>query len=324
MPITDNKVFYFNEGSLEKQLATLSSKGITQFEVHDSSICTNKARLLEFIQIALKKAPDVFFDFYLKAAAGPNSIIEDETIEAFSQLFCSIHIPLPSKEFLKPFSKKIAQLNNAGLVFGFEIDINCFSGIHSFCDVLDFAINLYPNDIIINTEDLNPTEKLSTQDIKKIKQLSFAQDTFYSAGRAVPWFCVAVEPLHIKPAKFFADFSEWLYCNNASSKEFNPSLVSQTELEKMQLIFLQFKYEEKHLQHVFLALKDLIKLQGSFSRVSAGEISEETFDISYNPDDLLSAFAMNIVSFADQVCMENTTVHVFVGREGPEFEVVTL
>ena len=318
----DDKFFRFTEGSLEKQLATFNLKGITQFEVHDSSICTNKDNLLYFIQIALKKAPAIFYDFYLKAAAGPLSVIDDKTIEAFSQLFCSLHIPVPKKDYLKPFSKKIARLNAAGLVFGFEIDTDCFSGIHSFCDMLDFAVNLYPNDININTEDLKPTEKISIQDIKKIKQLSFSQITFYSAGRAVPWFCVAVAPLRIKPSKFFADFSEWLYCNNATPSVFNPSIVAQTELEKMQLIFLKFKYEEKNLQHVFPALKDLVRLHGAFSRISAGEVDEEILDISYNPDDVLSPFAMDIVSFADQVCMENTTVRVFADDDGPNFEIL--
>ncbi|OJF76917.1 MAG: hypothetical protein BKP49_04945 [Treponema sp. CETP13] len=319
----DDKVFYFDEGSLEKQLETLVSKGITQFRVCDSTICTDKKHLLHFIQLALEKAPSVFYDFYLEAAAGPSSVIDDKTIEAFSQLFCSLHIPVPKKDYFKPFSKKIARLNNQGLVFGFELNSTCYTGMKSFCEVLNFAIELYPNDVMIVTSDLKPNACLTTQDIKKIKWLSFAVYTFYSAGRAVPWFNAALLALRITPFKFFTDFSEWQYCNHASINEFNPDNVSHTELEKMQLVFLQIKFEEKGLLHVFPVLKDLVCLQGAFSRVSAGESNQEILDISYYPDDILSPFAMDLISFADQVCMENTTIKVFARENEPDFQIIT-
>lgn len=336
----EEKLFHFTEGSLEKQLSTFASKGITQLEVRDISICADKKRLLQFLQLAVSKAPDVFFDFYLISASSFIAVIDNEIIEAFSQLFCAIHIPLPLPAYKKSFSKKISCLNNAGLVFGFELDsahytsFACaenkpenkdtpFSGIRLFCDMLDFAIGLYPNDIVINSSELKATAQLSTQDIKKINRLSFAVYTFYSAGRAVPWFCTAIQALRIKPSKFFEDFSEWLYCNNASAKDFKPDVVPHKELEKMQLIFLQLKYEEKKLQQVFPVLKDLIQIHGAFSRVSANEQDEEILEVSYNPDDVLSAFAMNLVAFADEVCMEQTTVRIFATAEGPEYEIAS-
>ncbi|HZK19132.1 MAG TPA: hypothetical protein VFC68_00250 [Treponemataceae bacterium] len=331
-------VFYFDEGDLEKQLSSLKTKGITQVHMRDISICTNKKKLHWFLNEVHKQVPDVFFDFYVPVIAGSHSVLDDKIITAFSLLFCSIHIPLPLPAYQKPFAKKITHLNNAGLIFGFELnasnyvfkkskkvldefDQTPFSSIKMFCNSLDFAMSLYPNDIVIDSKDLKPTAQLSTQDIKKIQRFSFAIYTFYSAGRAVPWFNAVVQALSIKPSVFFADFSEWLYCNNAADNSFNPAIAGHEELEKMQLVFLQLKFEEKRLNHVFPVLKDLVRIHAAFSRVAAAESEKEAVELFYNPDDVLSGYAMNLVSFAEQVCMEKTFIHVFAGQNGPEYKI---
>ena len=165
-------------------------------------------------------------------------------------------------------------------------------------------------------------EKLSTQDIKKIQELSFASEVFYSVGRAVPWFLAAIQPLRLRPSQFFQDFSEWQRCNNCSKdKNFVPEKVSHQEIEKMQLLFLKLKCEEKHLHSIFFPLKDLVCLHGAFSRcVFEGE--ESTLELSYHPEDILSPIAMDLIKFTEEVCLENHNVRIFLTDFGPNYEIL--
>ncbi len=160
-------------------------------------------------------------------------------------------------------------------------------------------------------------------DIKNISRLSFSIETFYTKGRAVPWFLTCLEPLRIKPAAFFTDFAEWLDCNNCKKNAgFELDKTSHEQIEKMQLVFLKLKYEEKSLLHLYTALQDIVLIQGAFSRATC-ENSETILNLSYSPDDLLSAQAQNLVYFTDNVCMLNTKIRVYPGTEELEIEVLS-
>jgi hypothetical protein len=213
-------------------------------------------------------------------------------------------------------------LNDYGLVFGFNIDSVNFPTIKGFKNALDEAISYYPNHIYIETQNLKPSDKLSTQDIKKIQELSFAMEVFYSVGRAVPWFLAVLQSLRLRPSQFFADFAEWQRCNNCSKESnFLPENVSHQEIEKMQLLFLKLKCEEKHLHSIFFPLKDLVCLHGAFSRcVFEGE--ESTLELSYHPEDILSPIAMDLIKFTEEVCLENHNVRIFLTDFGPNYEIL--
>lgn len=312
--------FNFSLLELEKNPGFLLEKNIQQVTISDAELSLDKNRFVKLIKLIEKQVPEVHFTFYVSP-----SIIDKEIVENLSSIACTLQIDFLSDylcEKRKFFTKKIRLLNDYGLVFGFSVDSVNFPTIKGFKNALDEAISFYPNHIYIENQNLKPSDKLSTQDIKKIQELSFASEVFYSVGRAVPWFLAAIQSLCLRPSQFFSDFSEWQRCNNCS-KESNFLLenVSHQEIEKMQLIFLKLKCEEKHLHSVFLPLKDLVCLHGAFSR-AAFEQEESILELSYHPEDILSPIAMDLIKFTEEVCLENHDVRVFLTDFGPNYEIL--
>lgn len=89
----------------------------------------------------------------------------------------------------------------------------------------------------------------------------------------------------------------------------------------MQLLFLKDKFEEKHKQSLLPVVNDIVMLNGAFSRVAA-ENEECVLETSYNPDELLSPYAMDIARFADSVCLEPCRVKVFAAADSPDYTVL--
>ena len=314
----EDKIFTFSENSLEKELASLEKEKIRQVRVSQKSITGNKQKLLRFISLAEKNAPEVLYQFEI-----PLSMIDRDTVAAFSSIYSSLDIEFESVEqnFSKNLSKKANLLNEAGLIFGFVVNLKDIS-IKSFKSYVDFMILQYPNHINFVTENLKPTNVLSTQDIKTVENLCFAIECFYTLGRAVPWFLSVLNPLRIKSSVLLSDFAEWQRCNNCSLKSgFNPKSEHHLVIEKMLLSFLKFKYEEKKLFHAFPVAEDLIKLNGAFAR-ACGEGEETILDLSYSPEDLFSPYSQDILAFSEEVCMEACSVKVFNTSDGPDFKLL--
>lgn len=332
----DKTEYNFSHENLESELKTFSQKKITQLYVHDEKIASEKKLLIHFLQTAIKDIPEV----YLNIKVYPN-IIDNEVINLLSNLYCSIEIPFTEsknqidqkdkKVFLldkKLFSKKADLLNYAGLVFGFNMDFALSAGdsFKMFRDRIDFAVTLYPNHIDFPQleKDFIDKEKCtgtySSQDISFSKNLAIATKIFYTSGRAVPWFNIVLKPLKLAPSKFFADFAEWLSCNNVNLNDFEKiEKLSHKEIEKMQLLFLEMKFEEKQKEHLYVIVKDIVSLYGAFSRVDL-EGEESVLNLSFNPDDLLSPASVNINSFSDNVCMEECKIKIYSGSEAPEYK----
>lgn len=314
----EDKIFTFSENSLEKELASLEKEKIRQVRVSQKSITGNKSKLLRFISLAEKIAPEVLYQFEI-----PLSMIDRDTVAAFSSIYSSLDIEFESVEqnFSKNLSKKANLLNEAGLIFGFVVNLKDIS-IKSFKSYVDFMILQYPNHINFVTENLKPTNVLSTQDIKTVENLCFAIECFYTFGRAVPWFLSVLNPLRIKSSVLLSDFAEWQRCNNCSLKSgFNPKSEHHLVIEKMLLSFLKFKYEEKKLFHAFPVAEDLIKLNGAFAR-ACGEGEETILDLSYSPEDLFSPYSQDVLAFSEEVCMEACSVKVFNTSDGPDFKLL--
>lgn len=327
-----NTEYKFTSAEFESQIPTFKEKGITEFAIHDSALAKDKQRILKIIKLIEKNVPDVFVSILINAAA-----LDREVISAAQNIFCSFDIPLECSEkggkllFDKKFyANKARLLNESGLVFGFHLTYAATSGdsLKLFCERLDFALQQYPNHIefpqIMNAELELPkvSGTFSAQDIRWCRDTAFACRTFYTAGRAVPWFLSVLRPLRIYPSRFFADFAEWQRVNNCSYKSgFNPEGENHKSIEKMQLLFLTEKYEEKHCHNLITLMNDIVKINGAMSRL-AGEGEETSLVTSYNPEDLLSEEAFDLVSFAENVCMEECKVRVFAGENGPDFEVI--
>ncbi len=312
--------YHFSVQELENGLGTFLEKGITTVSVRDPSITRNKDRFLRFIRAIQQKENSVLFDFNLEY-----TFLDKDIISALGSIYSSVLLT-PVLTDKKAFSKKVMLLNNAGLVFGFDIVLDSASqctSLKSFRELIDFSISLFPNHIFFDDSALLQTALLSKTDINLIKNSVFACDTYYSSGRAVPWFSAVLFPLRIKPSFFFLDFSEWQDCNNCSlSSGFSLEKALHKDIELMQCAFLKLKYEEKGLSHLFTAVSDLVRLHGAFSRaVSDGQAS--LLDLSFHPDDILSPMAMDLVRFSEEVCMEPCKVSVFITDEGPDFTVET-
>lgn len=324
--------YNFTSAELESQIATFTQKGITEFSIHDSALAKDKKRLLKIINLVAREAPEVYVSILADA-----SVIDREIAAAATQIFCSFDIPLQTQSkgdkllFDKKFySAKARLLNDFGLVFGFLLSyaVNPGDSLKLFMDRLDFASNQYPNHLdfpqLFNTEIDSPRVSglFSAQDIRYCRDTAFACQTFYTAGRAVPWFLSVLKPLRIYPSRFFADFAEWQRVNNCSYKSgFNPQAEKHKAIEKMQLLFLDQKYEEKNCNSLITLMHDIVAINGAMSRL-AGEGEEANLVTSYHPDDLLSEEALDLAAFDENVCMEECKVKVFAGEEGPDYQII--
>ncbi|MCR5401485.1 MAG: hypothetical protein K6E78_07805 [Treponema sp.] len=212
--------------------------------------------------------------------------------------------------------------------------------LKAFKDRLDFTIAQYPNHIDfpqieekqeksassanISLSSLpSASASFSAQDIRFARDIAFACRTFYSAGRAVPWFNSILMLLRIQASAFFADFAEWQRVNNCDFKSgYLPEEESHENIEKMQILFLDMKLEEKRKGQALQAVNDIVRLNGAFSRlVSDGQ--ETVIETEYNPDDLLSPESMDILSFANDVCMCPCRVQIFINSDGePDYRLV--
>ena len=327
---------------LLNKLPVLAKRGITEFSVEDIHLAGNKKFIVSLCKTVQSQCPGMFISFPVNAG-----IIDRPLVELLAETYCSIDIPLEgsvkqgqgSTALLfdkKLYSTKAALLNNAGIVFGFSAGYGIQPGdsFKAFRDRLDFALTLYPNHINFPqfadeadgrssaSASPKPTGTYSSKDLDFSRGISFACRTFYTCGRAVPWFNSVTKALKVYPSAFFSDFDEWQQCNNCSFiTDYVPEDAPHTEIEKMQLSFLSQKFEEKHKEHLFAAVKDLVQLNGAFSRV-AQEGEESIIQTSYNPDDLLSPYSQDIARFADSTAMEMCRVKVFAGADSPDYKIL--
>jgi hypothetical protein len=321
MALTSSKEYRFNALSLENSLEKLKEKGITEVAVDDEAITQKREVFLRFLGKIRKFCPDIHFNFRIKI-----DCIDSALVKALSQTFCSLTIDaLPhtvqDNSIRRNFTKKVSLLNSAGIVFGFILS-GQNSSFKEFRNLIDFLFTLYPNHMEFAFDKLIPNATLSSVDIKNIYRLAFSIDVFYTKGRAVPWFLTCLEPLRIKPSSFFMDFSEWLECNNCTKNSgFELEKTTHEQIEKMQLVFLKIKFEEKNLQHLITALQNIVQLQGAFSRATC-ENTETVLELSYSPDDLISGESQNLQYFTDNVCMQNTKIRVYPGTDELEIEVL--
>ena len=324
------KQFQFKTGEIESQLKSCASKGITEISLHDDVFANDKAKLIHFVKAVMRDAPNLF----VSVKVNPK-IVDMEIISAFSNINSSVEMDflLTEKGFDKKlYSRKCALLNNAGLVFGVNLYFATLpsDSLKAFKDRLDFTVAQYPNHIDFpqlesDEETILPkvSGTFSAQDIRYARNLSFACRTFYSSGRAVPWFNSVLQALKIQASAFFADFSEWQKVNNCDYKSgYVPENEKHSELEKMQVLFLDMKLEEKKKGQLLAVVNDIVKINGAFSRlVAEGESS--VLNLEYNPDDLLGPESLDLTAFSNDVCMEACQVQIFINADGePDYKIL--
>jgi len=320
---------FIETNELESEIENFKKNGITEFTLNDTEILNHKGKLLKFLKMFSQKAPETLLTLPIKA-----DVLDMDICKAVSELYCTLDIDFfgVSKNGTYLFDKKFysnraTTLNNLGLLFGFSMAYDLLPGdsVKLFRDRIDFAISLYPNHIFFHQlfdKELKakPTATFSTQDIQRSSEIANAIETFYSYGRAVTWFLSVLKPLKMSAYVFFQDFAEWQNHNNCGLKSsWKSNEAKHLEIEKMQLKFLKFKYEEKGKSDLFEVVSNIVRINGALSRCY-GEGEECEIALSYNPDELLGYGALDIQSFAENSIQENSHIKVFMGNEGPDFK----
>jgi radical SAM superfamily enzyme YgiQ (UPF0313 family) len=391
----EKKIAYFPMERLEKEIELFAKKNISQVFVLDPTYNASKERAIKMLKIIEKKAPGMFFYFEARA-----EFIDRELARAFAQIPCCLQIGLQSAnpEVLKnvhrtldkkKFEKNIGFLNEEGVTFGFDLIYGLpgdnFAG---FCQSIDFALGLYPNNLelfclsVLPGTDLHDaakgfglewesqppyhvlrTPQFGEKDLAKAEKLSLATNLFYTKGRAVAWFNSVLYVLKERPSEFLKSFVEFLNlgadlsstavphfanahsptsgerqrrCSIAGahfSPEFKQNLSStgsirdlsaeknSTQIEELQIAFIQKRFHEKHKERFLPAAEDLIRMHAALGRCTF-DGTESTFTTHYHPDDVMSEYGTDIEFFTENCGKQKCKVKVFLGKNGVDWKVI--
>ena len=391
----EKKIAYFPMERLEKEIELFAKKNISQVFVLDPTYNASKERAIKMLRIIEKKAPGMFFYFEARA-----EFIDRELARAFARIPCCLQIGLQSAnpEVLKnvhrtldkkKFEKNIGFLNEEGVTFGFDLIYGLpgdnFAG---FCQSIDFALGLYPNNLelfclsVLPGTDLHDaakgfglewesvppyhvlrTPQFGEKDLAKAEKLALATNLFYTKGRAVAWFNSVLYVLREKPSEFLKSFVEFLNlgadlsstavphfanahsptsgerqrrCSIAGahfSPEFKQNLSStgsirdwsaeknSTQIEELQIAFIQKRFQEKHKERFLPAAEDLIRMHAALGRCTF-DGTESTFTTHYHPDDVMSEYGTDIEFFTENCGKQKCKVKVFLGKNGVDWKVI--
>lgn len=328
---------------IQAELDLFAQKKIPQVFVLDPTYNADKKRALEILNLISKKTPDTFYYFEARA-----EFIDRELARAFTKIPCALQFGLQSADEnvlrlvhrgfnKKVFVKNIGILNQEGVIFGFDLIYglpgDTFKG---FKQSMDFALNLYPNNLETfclsvlpgtvlydEAEKLNLhyekeapyhvlyTDKYSKEDLKSSSELSKSCTLFYNIGRAVPWFISFVRTFNEQPHKFLQKYAKW-YEKVYKKSVFTCTFCSDDDyfdVQKMQLAFLKDLCHEKHLDNVYKVIEDIVILNGAFS-VNSSTGKAQKVQLKYHPDDLLCEYALDPVFFAKNAQPYRCTVLV--------------
>ena len=360
----EKKIAYFPMERLEKEIELFAKKNISQVFVLDPTYNASKERAIKMLKIIEKKAPGMFFYFEARA-----EFIDRELARAFARIPCCLQIGLQSAnpEVLKnvhrtldkkKFEKNIGFLNEEGVTFGFDLIYGLpgdnFAG---FCQSIDFALALYPNNLelfclsVLPGTDLHDSAKgfgleweseppyhvlrtpqFGEKDLAKAEKLALATNLFYTKGRAVAWFNSILYVLHEKPSEFLKGFTNYIengflsseqkskFASTGSIRDWSAEKNS-TQIEELQLAFIQKKFREKHKDRFLPAAEDLIRIHSALGRCTF-DGTESTFTTHYHPDDVMSEYGTDIEFFTENCGKQKCKVKVFVGENGADWRTV--
>jgi radical SAM superfamily enzyme YgiQ (UPF0313 family) len=337
-------------GRLEAELDRMTSLGVEQVFVLDPTFDADRDRARAVLDLIARKAPGVHWKFEVRA-----ELLDRDLVRRFSRLDCSLQIGLQSASDevceavhrpldRKAFSRGVALLNEAGIVFGIDLIYGLpRDNLAGFSRSLDFALGLQPNHLdvfplsvlpgtVLGEEaegyglvyDAKPPHGLVSSPgfpadaLARAARLARACDLFYSRGRAVSWFLQALRPLGAKPSAFLGRFGAFLEASAPRGAE-GPAVdghLSRRDIESLQLAFLEAEYHAKGLDDLVPALRDIVVFNGAWGRALAeGETSG--IRLSYEPDDVLGPAALDLASFARAARRRPGSWVVRPGRDGP-------
>lgn len=283
-------VRYYSLERLRAELELFEKEKVEQIFVLDATFNQRRPRAKEILRMIQEVAPQIHYTFEVRT-----EFLDYEMVELFSSLHCTLQIGLQSahrevcallcrKFDAGKYSAKIAMLNEAGVSFGLDLIYglpeDTFAG---FCESLDYALTLQPNNLDIFPLALLPQTELydraeqyrlnalkeapytvistpgfSAEEMKHSAKLSYAVDLFYNRGRASGWFFMVTETIGWPPSVFLRRF--------AGFDEFpgEGAVSSQDEILSLQLSFCEKIFQETGHASLFGPMRDIILFHHAF------------------------------------------------------------
>jgi len=294
--------------------------------VLDPTFNADKKRAHRILDLLLDKAPQIHWHFEVRAES-----LDREMARKFAALGASLQIGLQTADRQvslavgRPldrgrFASRIDLLNQEGAVFGLDL-IYGLPGdtLAGYRESLNFALSLYPNNLDLFRLAVLPgtilaeqgrdrglialshppylvqsTPTFSTSDLTKAERLSRATDRFYNQGRAVGWFNQVLHPLKLRPSVFLEGFADFLDRNRAWDRL--PTPQDPVALERLQLAYVDERYEKAKLDYLLPAVWDIVRFHGAWARALAEGIAT---DIEFNYDwrDVTGEAALDLEEF---------------------------
>ncbi len=322
---------------IQKELELFAQKKIPQVFVLDPTYNANKKRALDLLNLIAKKTPNTFYYFEARA-----EFLDRQMAKAFTKIPCALQIGLQTADenvarlVNRPFNRKIFQkniniLNEEGVIFGLDVIYGLpGDSLRGYKDSVDFAINLYPNnlelfclsvlpgtdlydrakDLHLNYETEPPyhiinTDRFSKADIEIAGHIAQACSYFYNEGRAVPWFNTICHALRQKPSQFFEHFYNYFAKLTPAQKE----CTNHAEIEKVQKDYVRQELNNKKLGRLVNAALDIITYNGACSRkMDTGK--SEAINLHYPVDYIASEYSLDLEFFVNNVKMKNNNVKI--------------
>jgi len=282
---TASSVRRFPMDRVEAELRLLARQRVAQVFVLDSTFNKVPQRAKEILRLIRRLAPSVHFHFEVRS-----EFLDAEMAELFASVTCSLQIGLQSahRDVLgavgrhfdrRAFEGKIALLNEAGAIFGFDLIYGLPGDTpQRFRESLDFALSLYPNHLDIFPLAVLPGTRLyaeaasagiqhldappysitatsgfSASDLEEARRLARACDVFYSRGKAVAWFNSACAAVKLAPSAFLKECASFLERTGAPEEEH----LSDTEVFELQRDFLRHLFEARKKERLLPLALDI-------------------------------------------------------------------
>ena len=333
----EHRVRYLDEARLLSELDLFVEAGVPSVFVLDPTFNANKERARRLLDLIESKPSDIHWHFEVRAES-----LDRGLARRFASLGASLQIGLQSSD---PgicarigrkldrglFASRIALLNEEGAVFGLDLIFGLpDDDLAGYRASLDFALSLYPNNLDLFRLSVLPGTELADRasefglfaeteapyrllsapgfperDLAAAERLSDAANLFYNKGRAVAWFNQILHPLGVKPAVFLEGFADYL--DRLSSRRLDPK--DPVALERLQLEYLDRRYEAAGLEFIQPAVWDVVRFHGAWGRAIAEGIATD-IAFNYDPDDVVGEGAMDLDEFASLARMKACRVRV--------------
>ena len=338
---------HFPEARITAELELFVRRGVSEIFVLDPTFNVQRGRALSLLKLFARKGGDIAWNFEIRA-----ELLDPAQAEAFSNLPCSLQIGLQSAfpKVLekvgrdidrKKFASKVGLLNATGAAFGFDLIYGLpGDSLSGFRESLDYALALSPNHLDIFPLAVLPGTILRDQaseftldfdrkppyllrghssfpasDMAVAARLAFSVSTFYTRGRAVPWFLAVLKPLRMKPAEFLAEFR-----TDFDGREYALPW-KHGEIEALQCAHISRLYEKRGKSALIPAALDLVRYHGAWSRAFA-EGEKTTLRLSFPLRKVEGPEILNLEDFCRKNALEPCSIELRPTNRGPSARIL--